>query len=472
MGMRFAHSPNTGWKGPNAPLYSNFVPSLYNPAHTPIVNNNGTLTATPNYDPNNGIAMLGTPAAPFNYANKYNNYWDPTFGFAFDPFGDGKTSIRGGYGITHIQTLSIGCQPPCLNNPPSITTATLIAPGFPNSLGGAPAPATPLVIQGESTGLRSPIFQTYSLGVEHQFGGWFVSVAGAGNIVNKASVQVNVNQNVPEGGFDYNPAITTGSSGLRYASATAGPVPYIGFGSISLFENLGYSNWNALEVNVKHPVGHNVFFSAAYTWQHGLSTTRAGNGAPLGGAGSFQDIFHTHKDYATSGTNVAQVLTFSGIWNIPLFRSSTGLKGALLGGWKYSDITTIQSGFAADPTLGIGNPGLSTRPNYVAGASIKGPKTVAQWFNTAAFVAPTAGFFGNAPLGSIVGPGTINFDMALYKDFKIKERHTFQFRSEFFNIFNHTNFSGISTAFGSGNFGQVVSARDPRIIEFALRYQF
>jgi hypothetical protein len=97
---------------------------------------------------------------------------------------------------------------------------------------------------------------------------------------------------------------------------------------------------------------------------------------------------------------------------------------------------------------------------------------VAEWFNTNAFAAPAPGFFGNASTGSITGPGAIVFDMALYKDFKIGERQKFEFRSEFFNIFNHTNFSGVSTSFGSGNFGQVTSARDPRIIELALRYEF
>lgn len=103
---------------------------------------------------------------------------------------------------------------------------------------------------------------------------------------------------------------------------------------------------------------------------------------------------------------------------------------------------------------------------------MQGPKTVQQWFNTAAFSAPLAGYFESAAPGSVTGPGYIGFDMALYKDFDIAEGKTIQFRSEFFNAFNHTNFSGISTGFGSGDSGQVTSARDPRILEFALRFQF
>ena len=82
-------------------------------------------------------------------------------------------------------------------------------------------------------------------------------------------------------------------------------------------------------------------------------------------------------------------------------------------------------------------------------------KTLSEWFNTAAFAAPPAGYFGNAAPGSIVGPGTVNFDMALAKDFNLGERVMMNFRSEFFNIFNHTNFNGIKTTFGAGISGRL-----------------
>lgn len=124
--------------------------------------------------------------------------------------------------------------------------------------------------------------------------------------------------------------------------------------------------------------------------------------------------------------------------------------------------------------MSISHAGLATLPNRVSGSSISGPKTVQEWFNTAAFSSPAtvAGYFGNAAPGSIYGPGVVNFDMAFYKDFPIGERAKIQFRGELFNIFNHTNFSAVSAAYGAGSFGNVTSARDPRIAEFALRFQF
>jgi hypothetical protein len=143
-----------------------------------------------------------------------------------------------------------------------------------------------------------------------------------------------------------------------------------------------------------------------------------------------------------------------------------------LGGWQFADITTVQSGFALDPGLATATPGLATRADRVSGSQVSGSKTINEWFNTSAFAAPPAGYFGNAAPGSIIGPGVVDFDMAVYKDFHITERNFIQFRAEAFNIFNHTNFSGVQTAFGAGNFGNVTSALDPRIFEFALRYQF
>ena len=316
LGLRYAYSPNASYAKSLAGKVSNFVPRLYSASEAPVTNTNGTITVTPNYNPLNGIVLLGTSQAPLNYANKYKNFWNPTVGFAYDVYGNGKTSIRGGYGITHLQTLSGSCGYGCLNNPPTITTATLISPSFPNSLGGAPAPVSAQTLDGESENLNEPIIQTYSLGVEHQFGEWFASITGAGNIVHRLAIQADINQPVPEGGFDFNPIINTGSVS-RYATSLAGPAPYQGYGALDIYQTLAHSNWNALEANLRHPVGHNFFFSAAYTWQHGLSENRGVRGFFTGNG--VQDIYNPQRDYGTTNTNATNVFALSGIWTIPLF---------------------------------------------------------------------------------------------------------------------------------------------------------
>jgi hypothetical protein len=245
--------------------------------------------------------------------------------------------------------------------------------------------------------------------------------------------------------------------------------PFLGYNSITSNVSPGVVYWDALELSVRHPVGHNVFLTAAYTYQHGLSDQRGQ--VFFENTNSMQDIYHARDNYGTTNLNAPQVFTLSLIWSLPWFRDAQGLKRFALSGWQFSDITTIQSGFAQDPALSVAHQGLATRPDRVA-SNIGGPKTVAEWFNTSAFAAPPVGYFGDAATGSIQGPGTVNFDMAFYKDFKISERALFNFRAEFFNIFNHTNFNGINTTFGAGNFGQVTSAADPRILEFALRFEF
>jgi hypothetical protein len=114
--------------------------------------------------------------------------------------------------------------------------------------------------------------------------------------------------------------------------------------------------------------------------------------------------------------------------------------------------------------------GLTDRPNQLAKVTKVG--TLKEWFNTAAFAAPGYGFYGNASNGTIRGPGYTSANVSVYKSFPIYDRLNFQIRAEAFNVLNHPNFNGLSTGVGSGNYGQLTSAGDPRIMEFAGRLFF
>jgi hypothetical protein len=448
---------------------SAFDPALYNPADAPIVNNNGSITPTPTYNPLNGIILNGVNGVPLNFDNNHKWDWGPSAGFAYDVFGDGKTALRGGYGITYTRVIASGdCSYYCSSNIPRVSSLDEVTPSFPSPIGGAAAAASIPVTQSQDTNMYPmAMIQTYSLSLEHQFAGnWFASIAGAGSIGHHMGTTWDRNQALPDPPYDYNPLINTGTvTEYKYA-------PYLGFGPIDTYVSYANMKWNGLEINVRHPVGRNLFLTVAYTWQHGLSDER-GNGFFESGAGSqlVQDYYHPGSNYGSENINAAHVLAISHIWTLPWYKSARGIEGAALGGWKYSGITTIQSGFPLDPGLSVANQGLATRPDRTS-APIAGPKTVQEWFNTAAFARPAYGYFGNAGTGTIPGPHLVNFDMAFYKDFHIKERHTFEFRAELFNIFNHTNFNGVATTYGAANFGQLTSAADPRITEFALRYQF
>jgi hypothetical protein len=179
------------------------------------------------------------------------------------------------------------------------------------------------------------------------------------------------------------------------------------------------------------------------------------------------------SDYGNTALNRGHVFTSSLIYTLPWFKTGSFWQRFFLGGWKFADMTTIESGASLTPALSVSRQGLATRPDVVGPVTY--PKTVQQWFTASAYAQPAAGFFGNAARGSIVGPSLKLFDMAVYKDIPVTERVHMQWRTEFFNVFNHTNFNNPNTTVtnvGAGSFGSITSAKDPRMGEMALKLTF
>jgi hypothetical protein len=241
--------------------------------------------------------------------------------------------------------------------------------------------------------------------------------------------------------------------------------PYLGYGNISTRENTGNSTYNSLQATYKRRMSQGLMFGLAYTFSRAIGDASDFNESP-------QDSYNLKAERGLLSFDRTHMFVGNYIYELPIFRDHSKIAGKMLGGWQITGVTTYLSGTPRNLGLTGGTIGLATRPDVKAGGELAMPKTVAQWFDTSRFSAPAFGVFGNAGRNTIRGPGMQQWDVALFKTFRPTERYAFTVRGEAFNVFNHTNFDSISMNYGAGNFGQVTSARAPRLMELSAKFEF
>ncbi|HLK17638.1 MAG TPA: hypothetical protein VKT81_01745, partial [Bryobacteraceae bacterium] len=432
---------------------------------------------------------------------------------AYDPFGDGKTAIRGGYGIFYEHTNgNEGNSESLEGSPPLVLNSTEYnVVGYTNIGGGGVA--FPLGVNSIPRKAIWPYVQQWNLNVQRQIlNGTVMTVAYVGSKGSHLSLQRDINQLVPitQAENPYHPGqpmtqadcnngtvngvAPTGPAAIQFNVACgASPDqyrPYRGFGTITSLEAEANSTYNSLQVAVRRHVGR-LNFDLAYTWSHSLDDSSDRYD------GNFVDSYNLGRTRASSNFDQRHILNLGYVYDVPFF-TQKGFAHTVLGGWQLSGLITFQTGTPFSLSDGLFNAGVGNGTGAGSYLDIVGnPNAVTQnnaigvygplLYNPAAFAAPEGLTFGTSQRNALRNPQRTNWDMGLFKHFEIRENTAFEFRAEAFNVFNHTQWNGVNSGtscFGdsnnagdpsclaNNNFLRPGGAHNPRILQLGLKFLF
>jgi hypothetical protein len=435
----------------------------------------------------NGAAVGGVNGYPAGLYTTGGLYYGPRLGFAWDIFGNGKTALRGGFGMFQDRlqgnpTMNTNGNPPVAYSPTayfgSLDTYAngggLTGPSSINNLLGYNNPGTTM---------------NWSLGIQQQIKNFAIDIGYVGSASYHLLAAKNINP-IPMGAR-FNKTYEDPSQPGKPLSDPF-MKPYFGWNDITTVTNGYNANYNALQLSATRRLSRGLAMGISYTHSKTL-------GVADGDTSTVSPYFAPRfRNYGRLGFDRADQFVANYVYDLPKLGSKLNHRAAkvIFDNWQLGGITSFISGNVFTPGLGWTTSQEVTGSTEGARVNVtgdcNGPKTAAAWFNTAAFSAPVIGAwgnpnvtmanFGNAGQNVCRGPGTNNWDISISKRFPLmKEGRYIQFRTETFNTFNHTQFSGVDsgTQFNpstglqtSPTFGTINNSRAGRRIALSLRVVF
>ncbi|MGC1943127.1 MAG: carboxypeptidase regulatory-like domain-containing protein [Candidatus Acidiferrales bacterium] len=455
---------------PTWPYELNNKISAFRPGEQSIINPDAPV----------GLVYPGDPGVPRSTVNNPRRDFAPRIGIAWDPTGSGKTSIRAGYGIFYdsipwhdfnqLQIAPPFSFFPFVSLPGEMADPYHGAGPFLPGLTSVPFSDIPFPIQYNvlAQNLKTPYAQQYNLTVQHEFwAGWLAQVGYVGTIGTHLPNTLDLNQAV----FVPGQSTPDNIEGRR----PFGP----NFSSILAQSTAWTSNYNSLQASVQKKMSRGLTLLAAYTWSHAidtLSTPQAFRNA-VGQQNGAMNNYDLSLDRGNAAFDATQRFVVSYLYEFPEFQADNKFVQKVMNGWGVNGIVAFQSGTPftiLDPTDSACTGNTNGRADLVGDPHLSN-RSISEYFNTGAFapVGLCAGY-GNSGRNMLRGPGANNWDFAIVKNTRFGESKNVQFRSEFFNLWNHPGFENPVSDITSPNFGQILQTRpnNERQIQMVLRFEF
>jgi hypothetical protein len=454
----------------------------------------------------NGLLYPGDKGVPAGLIPTFKKGFAPRVGVAWDPTGSAKWLVTSAYGIFYepYYTGQGGPLQSPISAPPFLQTPQVSLPNFADPFNGNPPiegefskPLTNLTL---AANLPLPYVQDWDLNIQRSFGSdllFEIGYVGTKGTKLPRFVEGNPAIYIPGLDADGDPISTSDNADRRrkFSGCTLDPTTVCNFSSTGLITGIANSSYNALEASLKKRFSHGISFLAAYTYSKSIDDSSTFNlsgsaSKPLAGENDLaQNPFDVNAERGRSLFDARHRFVLSYQWSLPWWRQPQGWYQQILGNWQVNGIVTAMTGtpftvfdgndFSVQGSAPEVTGFFSNRPNVVAGQNPNaGPKTSGEWLNPNAFQRitqdPTSPVqqFGSAGRNIAQGPGYADWDFSLFKNIRVAESTEVQFRAEFFNLLNHTNFRIPDPDMNSQTFNQILEAQPPRLIQFALKLTF